>query len=147
MRNSRETAARLCRRRRWSGAWRYAAAACLLGGCGGPDLGSVQGTVSWQGAPLSTGEVRLLPLSNQGKIAAAHVEQGQFAVELAPGPWRVEFSAPKVTGQQRMYDAPDSPTVDVVEELLPPRYNVQSELTLDVVAGAQEAKFDLQDGR
>jgi hypothetical protein len=147
MRNSRGTVADFGRSRRWNAAWRYAGAACLLVGCGGADLGSVQGTVSWQGAPLPTGEVRLVPLSNQGKIAAAHVEQGQFSVELAPGPWRIEFSAPKVTGKQRMYDAPDSPTVDVVEELLPPRYNVQSELTLDVVAGSQEAKFDLQDGR
>jgi hypothetical protein len=56
---------------------------------------------------------------------------------------RVEFSAPKVVGQQKMYDTPDSPKVDVVAELLPRRYNVQSELTLDVQLGSQHAPFKL----
>ena len=43
-----------------------------------------------------------------------------------------------------MYDAPDSPSVDEVAELLPDRYNVRSELTMTVQSGAQEKRFELK---
>ena len=56
---------------------------------------------------------------------------------------RVEFSAPKVVGRQKMYDTADSPVVDKVAELLPPRYNLRTELTIEVHAGAQDAPFEL----
>jgi hypothetical protein len=41
-------------------------------------------------------------------------------------------------------DSPQSPVVDVVEELIPPRYNINSELTLEVKPGPQQAKFELK---
>jgi hypothetical protein len=43
-----------------------------------------------------------------------------------------------------MYDTPDSPTVDTVVELLPARYNVNSELKLTVDGTVQEKNFDLK---
>jgi hypothetical protein len=43
-----------------------------------------------------------------------------------------------------MYDTPDSPTVDMIAELLPPRYNVDSELRMTVTEGEQEHLFDLK---
>jgi hypothetical protein len=42
-----------------------------------------------------------------------------------------------------MYDTPDSPTMDVIEELLPARYNAQTELTTTITAGDQPAEFAL----
>jgi hypothetical protein len=60
------------------------------------------------------------------------------------GEKKVSISAPKVTGKRKMYDTPDSPTVDVVEELLPPQYNRQSTLTLTVKPGKQEQTYDLK---
>ena len=53
----------------------------------------------------------------------------------------------KVVGKRKMYETPDSPTVDVVEELLPERYNAQSELSITVKAGSQEAEFPLESGK
>jgi len=44
-----------------------------------------------------------------------------------------------------MYDTPDSPVYDVTEELVPKRYNSQTELKLTVAAGGQDAPtFDLK---
>jgi hypothetical protein len=43
-----------------------------------------------------------------------------------------------------MYDTPDSPTVDIVAELLPAKYNVNSELKMTVDGAAQEQNFNLQ---
>jgi hypothetical protein len=49
-----------------------------------------------------------------------------------------------VIGKKKAYDTPDSPTVDVVEELVPARYNSQSELRMTITEGPQEKAFDLQ---
>jgi hypothetical protein len=46
-----------------------------------------------------------------------------------------------------MYETPDSPTVDLVEELLPARYNLRSELSITVSAGSQEAEYPLTSGK
>jgi hypothetical protein len=37
--------------------------------------------------------------------------------------------------------------VDVIEELLPARYNLQSELSITVSAGSQEAAYPLTSGK
>jgi len=71
------------------------------------------------------------------------VSEGSFTATVPVGRMRVEFSAPKVVGRQKMYDTPDSPEVDIVAEPLPPRYNVGSKLPLDVQAGSQDAPFEL----
>lgn len=113
-------------------------------GCSAPaDIGTVQGNVTLDGRPLEAGIVRFVPVDGQSPTADASVTDGQFAATVPVGEKRVEISAPKVTGQQKMYNTPDSPTVDIVKELLPARYNVNSELTLTVRDGSQEAVFDL----
>ena len=40
-----------------------------------------------------------------------------------------------------------APAVDIVEELVPVKYNVQSELMLKVDAGSQDKNFDLKSGK
>ena len=45
---------------------------------------------------------------------------------------------------RKAYAAADSPTVDVVEELLPARYNVKSELRIEVTSGSQQRQFELR---
>jgi len=37
--------------------------------------------------------------------------------------------------------------IDIVEELLPAKYNVKTELTLSVAAGSQLKDFDLKSGK
>ena len=71
------------------------------------------------------------------------VREGKFTATVPVGEMRVEFSASKVVGRQKMYDTPEAQEVDVVDELLPPRFNVQSQLTLEVKAGLQDAPFEL----
>ena len=63
----------------------------------------------------------------------------KYSAKLQPGDKRVAITSPKVIGKKKMYDTPDSPVVDVTEELLPKRYNAQSELTLTVKLGNQDA--------
>jgi hypothetical protein len=56
---------------------------------------------------------------------------------------RVEFSAPKVIGRHKVYETPDSPMVDDVADLIPNRFNVQSELKITVRKGSQDETFPL----
>ena len=106
--------------------------------------GTVTGTVTLNGQPLPAGEIRFVPADGQSATAGGTISGGKFTVAVPPGDKKVQISAPKVTGKKKMYETPDSPTVDIVEELLPPRYNVQTELTLTVGNGTQEEKFELQ---
>ncbi len=115
-----------------------------LSGCAQSSThGTVNGTVTLDGKSLPTGTVRFVPVDGASQTASAMVQEGEFTATVPIGRMRVEFSASKVVGQQKMYNTSDSPEVDMVAELLPPRYNVQSELTLDVQAGTQDAPFEL----
>lgn len=100
--------------------------------------GSVRGQVTLDGQPLAAGIIRFVPANGKSATADAQISEGKFSAQVPTGVKKVEITAPKVVGKRRAYQTADSPTIDVIEELLPARYNVQSELTLDVMAGEQE---------
>jgi hypothetical protein len=106
--------------------------------------GIVNGTVTLDGATLAEGLIRFDPQDGQTATADAPIKDGAFSARVPVGPKRISISAPKVVGKRKMYETADSPTVDVIEELLPARYNSESDLTLTVSAGKQPASFNLQ---
>jgi len=130
----------------------FAALLCfgMLGwntGCGGPpeDKGTVVGTVTFDGAPLIEGAVRFIPVAGDAPTSGASIAEGTFTAEVPFGEMRVEFTAAKIVGTRKMYeDMPESPDVNIVKELIPAKYNVRSELTIDVESGSQEASFSLK---
>jgi len=115
-------------------------------GCGPPDdQGTVTGTVTFDGAPLAEGAVRFVPVAADAPTSGATVAEGAFTAKVPFGQMRVEITAAKVVGTREMYEGmPDSPVVNIVEELIPAKYNVRSKLTLDVKQGSQEASFELE---
>ncbi len=117
---------------------------CLASGCGKSNsLAEVQGAVSWDGKPLADGVVRFVHLDGKGATSSATVTAGAFQAKLPPGSFRVEFSSPKVTGRRKMYDTPESPVVEIVDELIPPKYNIRSELTLEVPMSEPAKEYQL----
>ena len=120
-------------------------AVVLIVGCQrGPAKGLVKGSVTLDGKPLDAGIVRFVPIDGKGAASTAPVAEGAFQLDVEIGPKKVEFSAPKVMGTYKVYDTPESPTANNVEELLPTRYNVATELTLEVKKGEQAASFELK---
>jgi hypothetical protein len=116
-----------------------------LGGCSAKSQsGTVKGSVTLDGQPLATGKILFAAADGVAPAAEATVTAGQYESIVPLGSKRVEIRAPKVTGQKKMYDTPDSPTVDTVVELLPAKYNVNSELTMTVEGAEQEQNFDLK---
>jgi hypothetical protein len=119
--------------------------AVAFGGCAGKSgQATVSGNVTLDGRPLKAGQIRFVPADGQGTTAGTAIATGKFTALVPPGEKKVEITASKVVGKRKMYQTPDSPEVDVVEELLPPRYHVQTELKLTVGPGAQEQNFDLK---
>jgi hypothetical protein len=108
-----------------------------------PAQGTVKGSVTLDGQPLESGMINFVSADASVPTAEATITAGKYEAFVPPGEKRVEIRAPKVTGKQKMYDTPDSPTVDVVTELLPPKYNIDSTLTMTVEDGEQEKSFEL----
>jgi hypothetical protein len=119
---------------------------CWAGCSSDNSHGIIDGTVTFDGAPLFDGLIRFIPTDGQTASADATIASGEFTAKVPVGEKRVTISAPKVVGKRKMYETPDSPTVNVVEELLPERYNVQSELMITVKPGQQDAEFPLTSG-
>ena len=108
-----------------------------------PTQGTIVGTVTLDHQPLVEGVVRFVPVDGSLPTASAPIADGTYQLELTAGTYRMEFSAPQVTGKRKMYDTPDSPEVDIVVELLPERYNVRSALEIQVHRGRNRHEQEL----
>lgn len=125
--------------------WWLAVCWSALSGCTTDSQhGTVAGTVTLDGQPLKIGTIRFVPVDDRTAPADAPILDGKFTAKVPLGEKRVTISAPKVTGKRKMYDTPDSPTVDIVDELLPDQYNRKSTLTFTVKPGEQQLSFDLK---
>lgn len=109
--------------------------------------GTVTGTVTLDGQPLAQGLIRFVPTDGRTASADTVIENGSYSAQVPVGDKQIWVSATKVVGKRKMYDTPDSPTVDVTQELLPARYNVQTTLTLKVEPGKQQKAFELTSGK
>jgi hypothetical protein len=113
-------------------------------GCQGGTTAKLTGTVTLDGQPLKEGAVRFEPVDpSKGGTAGAVIKDGTFTCTVPVGEMRVVFEAPKVVGKRKAYDTLDSPTVDIVEELLPAKYNVKSELKITIKGGSQKETWEL----
>ncbi len=122
-------------------------AALQLPGCGSANevqTVEVSGTVDLDGMPIETGYVSFFPADGKGATAGVPVTNGAFKGPVPPGDKKVQINAPRKTGQRKAYDTPDSPMIDVVEEQVPARYNVNTELKADIKNGENAPlKFSL----
>lgn len=107
--------------------------------------GIVSGEVTFNGQPVQEGTILFEPEGGQGQTAGAPIKEGKFTAEVPVGKMRVRINGNKKTGRRyKVYDTPESPVVDEVVELLPPKYNVNSELTVEVQKGEQQIRFHLK---
>jgi hypothetical protein len=120
------------------------AAAGAGAGCGRTDefkhVG-VAGKVTLDGKPLPGGTITFVPLVS-GPAAHATITDGAYTVARAEGPapgsYRVEISRSEPTGRQVPdYDYPGK-TVAETRNVVPDRYNVNSELKVDIKDDEQQ---------
>lgn len=116
----------------------------LLVGCGGPARAQVTGTVTLDGQPLETGMISFEPIGGDGQSAGGGIKDGRYTLDASPGEMRVAIRANKVVGKTKLYNTPDSPTIDKVEEIIPARYYAPSELKVTLKPGSNEnVNFEL----
>lgn len=121
-----------------------ALALCCLAGCG--DTGNtalVSGAVTLDGEPLATGTLLFVPLDGAVGTAGAEIKDGRYSARMPIATMKVSISAPRVVGTKKIYDTPESPEMEIVEEALPARYNDQTELLLEVKPGSNHHDFAL----
>jgi hypothetical protein len=98
----------------------------------------VHGEVTLDGKPLREGSIRFEPMNGNAPTAGALIKDGHFTTSVPVGENKVEINAWEIV-------PPKNPGgEESTRELLPPRYNEKSKLTLTVEQGRNEAKFDLQ---
>jgi hypothetical protein len=118
------------------------AVAVVISGCSkSPPMGDVQGTVTVNGKPVEEGTVRFLPVNGDTQATGGSIRDGKFRVQVPVAKQRVEIESNIVDPDK----TPPNASADqiVMKALVPDRYNVQSELTLDVVPGLNEPTYQL----
>ena len=113
-----------------------------VGGCGESDC-MVHGTVTLDDEPLANGTISFLPKDDQTPTAGGVIEKGRYRLEVQPGPKTVQITASRVVGQEAPYEGDSTTLLDVTEQILPPRYNANSELVAEIVDGANTQDFVL----
>ena len=115
----------------------------LAVGCSDSTIGIVSGTVTIDGEPAETGAVTFVPVDGKTGPAGTKIVDGAFEATLPVGPAKVQIRVPKIVGQTKIYNTPDSPIQDVMAESLPAKYNDETELIYDVPPGKSQHDFDL----
>lgn len=126
--------------------WCLPAGLCmLLAACNsGGSKATVQGTVTLDDVEVKEGVVRFIPVDGNTPTASGPIKDGRYVAEVPHGMMRIEINVPTVKGKRKAYDAPDSPLVDIVEEAVPAKYNVQSELKEEIKGSTMELNFPLK---
>ncbi len=119
----------------------------ILAGCGpsGPQTYDVSGTVTFDGTPVSRGEIVFRDPAGQEKGYGGMIENGKFSFESSPGEKRVEITAMReVPGEfDTMNPGEKTPKL---EQYIPEKYNGESELTVEVSSSNKKFDFALESG-
>jgi hypothetical protein len=114
---------------------------CLLGGCGpsGPVRHEVTGKVLYKGQPLDEGLIDFFPLDGQGSKSGSCIHNGAYQIPrdkgLFPGRYRVEIIGGVGAPTSEKIEAPGpGPAGARGKERVPPEYNAQSKLIIEVKA-------------
>ncbi|MDX1947430.1 MAG: carboxypeptidase-like regulatory domain-containing protein [Pirellulaceae bacterium] len=121
----------------------------LLGcGGGGPDnLAGVKGRVTLDGQPLPNAVVIYTALTGGSSAADQTDENGNYELSFVRGIKGAQVGEYAVSISSFSHGDPDAiPPVPATPELVPERYNVQTELRQKVEPGTNTCNFDLLSG-
>lgn len=127
-------------------AWGLVVSLAAVAGCGpvGLDRVPVSGTVTFNGEPLKTGDMRFVPINGtHAPVGAANIIDGRYAADgkggVAVGAYRVEILAwrDKKDHVAPALLPPGVKKEDLAkEQYLPAKYNTQSELDITIAPGS-----------
>ena len=114
-------------------------------GCSAPDRSGVSGNVTLDGTPLETGEIMFVPTEGtKGPTAGGSIRGGIYEVPYAKG---------AAVGRNRVIINSQAKTGRVIKsledlhpeyaEIIPAKYNEQSELVYELKPGKNEINIEL----
>jgi hypothetical protein len=135
---------------RWCSGLFFAAAVLIVAGCGPsePKRYSVSGTVKYKNEPVKFGTISFRSEDGQS-TGAAQVTDGKYEIPAAkgliPGTYKVSISYPDPKAPKPK-DTDDGLPGEVVDtrDLLPAKYNRETELTAEIKAESNQIDFDLK---
>ncbi len=116
-------------------------------GCGGGRAG-ISGKVTLDGEPIENGLIRFIPIEGtNAPSGGSAITNGAYQVPvdkgLMAGKYRVEITGRGTTGK-KIQSGVGGPVIDEVYELVPKRYNKESELTLEMQSDSRVVDYDLK---
>lgn len=126
---------------RWTTAVALLISVC---GCGNnaQKLYDVTGTVTFDGQPVTDGEIILIPIEAGKTPDAGPIKDGKFSVKTQAGEKKVDIQAVRKHPTRTMPD-PVTGTRPALESYIPERYNKKTELTAKVGPGQKPLEFKL----
>lgn len=123
-----------------------------LTSCNPPPGSSFSGEVRYNGQPVAEGMIYLDPVDPpNNRPTAGPIKDGKFNIPasdgLLVGRYRVRITASDLFSKSAntpQVDTDGLPSGPAFKELIPAKYNTNSELTFEVKAGANEHTFDLK---
>ena len=119
----------------------------LLSGCGsepaGPEMFSVTGSVTFDGAPVEDGRIQFRKASGDQKAFSSEIKAGAYKLEAEAGTMQVEITASRPSGK---FDTsnPDDPPQPIGEMYIPAKYNAETTLTAEIKdSGENVIPFEL----
>ena len=113
-------------------------------GCGPsvPPTYPVSGTITYDGKPVTDGDILFVPLDRSLGPDAGKIDGGKYTLQAKAGKCRVEITALDI--------GPDTPIIQgspVASNYIPARYNSKTELIVEVSAdGNNVFDFPLESG-
>lgn len=126
----------------------------LIAGCGGgkdydgPKRFPLSGKVTFNGENVDGGVITFTPESGENqRVSSGVISNGEYSISegqgATQGKYRVEIRWSRPTGKQ-ILDAEDTgEMIDVTEQVIPAKYNMNTELTADVPSSTKSYDFAL----
>lgn len=117
-------------------------ACAILIGCSHDGKTEIDGTVTWNGQPISNGYVELIPLG-KGQIDGGDIVDGKFSLRTHEGEKRVTVIAQREIGKTQPTQREPNPR-PILFQYIPPEFKEKSQLKVTVSSSLPELTIDLK---
>jgi hypothetical protein len=112
-------------------------------GCGAGNS-DVHGKVTFAGKPVNIGTISFLPAEGHGPTNAAKIIDGNYSIRVLRGNYTVQISGFRKVGERHAsIGDPNSPMIDILEPIVPERYNSASTLVREIKPDTVQLDFPL----
>jgi hypothetical protein len=118
----------------------------VAAGCSDSKMARVTGKVVVDGEPAGGkgAYISFIPADGNGPTTGGAIKDGQYDLLAPVGVDKVQIRFSKVVGKKKLYPTPESPEQDVYQDVVPRKYNEDTELTYEVRPGRNQKDWDLK---